>query len=110
MAITPTTELAAKIRDACGENPYLCYQCQKCSLGCATAHAMTYRPAQIMRAVRLVVDSGLHQERRTREQAIDYMLANTGMPEGEVVSEVERYIVRLRPHLRSVAIGIAVIA
>lgn len=51
MAITPTTDLATKIREACGENTYLCYQCQKCSVGCPTAHAMTYRPAQIMRAV-----------------------------------------------------------
>ncbi|HUT18823.1 MAG TPA: (Fe-S)-binding protein [Anaerolineae bacterium] len=56
MAITPTTDLAQAIRDACGENAYLCYQCQKCSVGCPTAHAMTYRPAQIMRAVQF----GLH--------------------------------------------------
>jgi Fe-S oxidoreductase len=51
MAITPTTDLAAKIRKESGENTYLCYQCQKCSVGCPTAHAMAYRPAQIMRAV-----------------------------------------------------------
>ena len=51
MAITPTTDLAVKIRALSGENTYLCYQCQKCSVGCPTAHAMTYRPAQIMRAV-----------------------------------------------------------
>jgi Fe-S oxidoreductase len=56
MAITPTTDLAQAIRGACGENTYLCYQCQKCSVGCPTAHAMTYRPAQIMRAVQF----GLH--------------------------------------------------
>jgi uncharacterized protein (DUF885 family) len=49
--------------------------------------------AQAMRAVRLVVDTGIHAKGWTREEAIDYMLANTGMPEGEVVSEVERYIV-----------------
>jgi len=51
MAITPTTDLAVRIRELSGENTYLCYQCQKCSVGCPTAHAMTYRPAQIMRAV-----------------------------------------------------------
>jgi uncharacterized protein (DUF885 family) len=49
--------------------------------------------AEVFRAARLVVDTGLHAQRWTREQAIDYMLANTGMPEGEVVAEVERYIV-----------------
>jgi uncharacterized protein (DUF885 family) len=49
--------------------------------------------AEVFRAVRLVVDTGLHAKRWTREQAIDYMLANTGMPETDVVAEVERYIV-----------------
>jgi uncharacterized protein (DUF885 family) len=49
--------------------------------------------AEMFRAVRLVVDSGIHAKRWTRQQAIDYMLAKTGMPEGDVVSEIERYIV-----------------
>lgn len=49
--------------------------------------------AEIFRAVRLVVDTGIHVQRWTRRQAIDYMLAHTGMAEGEVVAEVERYIV-----------------
>ncbi len=52
-----------------------------------------YLVAQIMRAARLVVDTGIHQKRWTRQEAIDYMLANTGMPEAEVISEIERYIV-----------------
>jgi len=47
----------------------------------------------MFRAVRLVVDTGIHAKRWTREQAITYMMANTGMPEGEVVSEIERYFV-----------------
>ena len=47
----------------------------------------------VFRAVRLVVDTGIHARKWTREGAIDYMLANTGMPEGEVVTEIERYIV-----------------
>jgi uncharacterized protein (DUF885 family) len=49
--------------------------------------------AEIFRGVRLVVDTGIHSQRWTRQEAIDYMMANTGMPESEVVSEVERYIV-----------------
>lgn len=52
-----------------------------------------YLTAQLFRAVRLVVDTGIHSQRWTREQAIDYMVKNTGMPEGEVVTEIERYIV-----------------
>ncbi len=49
--------------------------------------------AEMFRAVRLVVDTGIHYKRWTREQAIDYMLENTGMPVGEVTTEIERYIV-----------------
>ena len=48
---------------------------------------------ELLRAVRLVVDTGIHHKRWTREEAIDYMQANTGMAESNVVSEVERYIV-----------------
>lgn len=48
---------------------------------------------EMMRAVRLVVDTGIHAKRWTREQAIDYMLANTGMGEDEVTAEIERYFV-----------------
>jgi uncharacterized protein (DUF885 family) len=49
--------------------------------------------AEMFRAVRLVVDTGLHHKRWTREQAIEYMLDNTGMPETDVVAEIERYLV-----------------
>ena len=49
--------------------------------------------AELFRAVRLVVDTGIHAKRWTREQAIDYMAANTGMAESDVVSEIERYFV-----------------
>lgn len=45
-----------------------------------------------MRAMRLVVDTGLHAKGWTRQQAIDFMLENSGMTRTEVVSEVERYI------------------
>ncbi|REL28783.1 DUF885 domain-containing protein [Thalassotalea euphylliae] len=49
--------------------------------------------AELFRAVRLVVDTGIHAKRWTREHAIDYMKANTGMAQSDVVSEIERYIV-----------------
>ena len=48
---------------------------------------------EMFRAVRLVVDTGIHAKKWTREQAIEYMMANTGMPEAEVVTEIERYFV-----------------
>jgi uncharacterized protein (DUF885 family) len=48
---------------------------------------------EMMRATRLVVDSGIHYKHWTREQAITYMMDNTGMAEGDVTAEVERYFV-----------------
>jgi len=48
---------------------------------------------EMMRAVRLVVDSGIHYKHWTREQAIQYMLDNTGMAESDVTAEIERYFV-----------------
>jgi uncharacterized protein (DUF885 family) len=47
---------------------------------------------ELLRAARLVVDTGLHAEGWSREQAIDYMVSTTGMAEGDVTSEVERYM------------------
>jgi len=47
----------------------------------------------LLRAVRLVVDTGIHYKKWTRQVAIEYMLTNTGTPKGEVITEVERYIV-----------------
>jgi uncharacterized protein (DUF885 family) len=49
--------------------------------------------AELFRAVRLVVDTGIHSKRWPREQAIAYMLEKTGMGEKEVTAEIERYIV-----------------
>ncbi len=44
------------------------------------------------RAMRLVVDTGLHSKGWTREQAIQYMLDNSAMSKTDVIAEVERYI------------------
>ena len=49
--------------------------------------------AEMFRAVRLVVDTGIHRLHWTREQAIDYMQEKTGMAHSDVVSEIERYFV-----------------
>jgi uncharacterized protein (DUF885 family) len=48
---------------------------------------------EMLRAMRLVVDTGLHAKGWTREQAIRYMLDNSSMAETDVVAEVERYMV-----------------
>lgn len=48
---------------------------------------------EIWRAGRLVVDTGIHAKRWTREQAIKYLAENTPISEGDNIREVERYIV-----------------
>jgi len=53
-----------------------------------------HRYDEQLRAMRLVVDTGLHAKGWTREQAIRFMLDNSTMAESDVVSEVERYIAR----------------
>ena len=47
---------------------------------------------EMWRAVRLVVDTGMHQKHWTRQQAIDYFLANVATTEYNATSEVDRYI------------------
>ena len=49
--------------------------------------------AEIWRAIRLVVDTGLHAKGWTEAQAVDYFLANGPTSEGQVRAEIRRYIV-----------------
>ncbi|WP_276963484.1 DUF885 domain-containing protein [Chryseobacterium sp.] len=53
---------------------------------------MGYLSDQMLRAVRLVVDTGLHTGKMTREEAIRYFLSNISYDEGAVTAEVERYM------------------
>jgi uncharacterized protein (DUF885 family) len=47
---------------------------------------------EMWRAVRLVVDTGIHQMRWTRKQAIDYFMDNAAKQELDIINEVDRYI------------------
>ena len=49
--------------------------------------------AEIWRAIRLVVDTGMHAKGWTRQQALDYAKANSPRPEHDIKVEVDRYIV-----------------
>ena len=49
--------------------------------------------ALLWRAARLVVDTGIHEKQWTRDEEIAYMVEKTGLPERDVITEVERYIV-----------------
>ena len=49
--------------------------------------------AELHRAVRLVVDTGMHAKKWSREQAIEYMVETEGLDEATSTSEIERYVV-----------------
>ena len=51
-----------------------------------------YLQSLLFRATRLVVDTGMHAKRWSREKATAYMVATTGFPQGRSASEIDRYI------------------
>lgn len=63
-------------------------------LGCYTSPFQYFDAlgAEIHRAIRLVVDAGLHAKGWTREQAIDYMRKNEAITEQAATAEIERYM------------------
>ncbi len=52
-----------------------------------------YLQYELLRAARLVIDTGIHHKRWTREHAIEYMENTTGLHHDVVVTEIERYFV-----------------
>jgi len=51
-----------------------------------------YLDSELFRAIRLVVDSGIHAKGWTRDQSIDYILANSSRGRSNATAETERYI------------------
>jgi uncharacterized protein (DUF885 family) len=49
--------------------------------------------SELFRAARIVVDTGIHHERWTRQQAIQWMIDNAGEPAGSTEREIDRYCV-----------------
>src|SRR5690606_10609954 len=49
--------------------------------------------SEMWRAIRLVVDTGLHAKGWTQQQAVDYFRANSSVPDAAIRSEVQRYLV-----------------
>src|SRR5690606_37114703 len=49
--------------------------------------------SEMWRAIRLVVDTGLHAKGWTEQQAIDYFSANSSIPPAAIKSEVRRYLI-----------------
>jgi uncharacterized protein (DUF885 family) len=52
-----------------------------------------YLQSMLFRSVRLVVDTGIHAERWSRERATDYMVSATALPRARAQSEIDRYCI-----------------
>ncbi len=52
-------ELAERIKEISGQNPYLCMQCGTCSASCTGRHAMDLLPRQVLRSIQLESTSAL---------------------------------------------------
>jgi len=48
-----TSSFALEVQRRSGENVFRCYYCQKCTIGCPTAYAMDYQPAQVLKMIQL---------------------------------------------------------
>lgn len=52
--LQPTAyDFASEVQRRSGENIFRCYYCQKCTVGCPTAYAMDYKPAQVLKMIQL---------------------------------------------------------
>jgi len=49
----PISNFALEVQRRSGENIFRCYYCQKCTIGCPTAYAMDYQPAQVLKMIQL---------------------------------------------------------
>ena len=49
----PMADFALEVKRQSGENVLRCYYCQKCTVGCPTAFAMDYKPAQVIKMIQL---------------------------------------------------------
>jgi len=49
----PISNFALEVQERSGENTFRCYYCQKCTVGCPTAYAMDYQPAQVLKMIQL---------------------------------------------------------
>lgn len=87
-----STELADRIRQATGENVYLCYHCVKCTSGCPLAEYFDLAPNQVMRAAQLGMEDAIHQS-RSPWLCASCQTCTTRCPQGIDIARVMDFIV-----------------
>ncbi len=92
MATELSTALAEQIREATGENVFLCYQCVKCTSGCPLAEHFDLAPNQVLRAAQLGMEDRLF-ESRTPWLCASCQTCTTRCPQGIDVARVMDFLV-----------------
>jgi len=92
MSVQLSTELAERIRQATGENVFLCYQCVKCTSGCPLVEFFDLTPNQVMRAAQLGMEELLFSA-KTPWLCASCQTCSTRCPQGLDIARVMDFIV-----------------
>lgn len=87
-----STDLANRIRQATGENVYLCYHCVKCTSGCPLAEHFDLAPNQVMRAAQLGMEDLIFNS-RTPWLCASCQTCTTRCPQGIDLAKIMDFIV-----------------
>src|SRR3990172_38270 len=87
-----STDLADRIRQATGENVFLCYQCIKCTSGCPLAGYFDLAPNQVMRAAQLGMEEMIFTS-RSPWLCASCQTCTTRCPQGIDIARVMDFIV-----------------
>ena len=104
-----STDLANRIRQATGENVYMCYHCVKCTSGCPLTEHFDLAPNQIMRAAQLGMEDLIFNS-RTPWLCASCQTCTTRCPQGIDIARVMDFIVSealakgIKPQVPDVAI------
>jgi heterodisulfide reductase subunit B len=104
-----STDLANRIREATGENVYMCYHCVKCTSGCPLTEHFDLAPNQVMRAAQLGMEDLIFNS-RTPWLCASCQTCTTRCPQGIDIARVMDFIVGeamakgIKPQVPDVAI------
>ena len=87
-----STDLADRIREATGENVFLCYHCTKCTSGCPLTEHFDLAPNQVMRAAQLGMEDAIFNS-RTPWLCASCQTCTTRCPQGIDIARIMDFLV-----------------
>lgn len=82
-----SSDFADAIKEVCGENIYLCFQCRKCTAGCPLMFAMDLTPTQLIHAIRLGLE-GVVMSSKTMWLCAACETCTTRCPQGVDIARI----------------------